>query len=96
MEECPDAVDLDLDARGELPTRPAEEGQRLESEYVGKHFTAEFTDRAELKPGGEVRASGFRKRSNDAESDKQPDDLADGQAGEGRCAGSGLNHQISV
>jgi hypothetical protein len=63
MEECPDAVDLDLDARAS--SHGASGGPKARVGLRGQALHREITDRAELKPGGEVRAR-FQ-RSYDAE-----------------------------
>jgi len=78
MEEGPDPMDFDLNARSQLPARPLEEGRRLEAQDVCEHFTPEFPHHTELKLGVQIRPNRLRNRSNEAQEDEEPDDLRDG------------------
>jgi len=96
MEEGTYPMNLDLDSGGELPTRPAEEGRRLQAQHVSEHFAPEFANNAELEPGAEVGSGGLRDRSDEAKQDEKPNELGHGQAGEAEGLRMRLTRQITV
>ena len=96
MEEGTYPMNLDLDSGGELPTRPAEEGRRLQAQHVSEHFAPEFANNTELEPGTEVGSDGLRDRSDEAEQNEKPNDLGHRQAGEAQGLRRRLRPQITL
>jgi hypothetical protein len=89
-------MNFDLNAGGELPAGPPEEGRRLEAQHMPKHFSPKFPNDTELKLGAEIRSGRLRERSDKAEQDQKPDDLGHGKGGERKRARRRLRRQITL